>query len=295
MDQPNRQTATWIGIIALASWAALAFLTTLGRGIPPFEMLALNAAVAFALGCLYLARRGRKGFAVLRQPVQAWLLAAGAIFAYHALYFYALASVPPARASLICFFWPLLIVVFAALANRRLQAAHLIGALLGLLGVFLIFADGARGAEPTGAVSGYFAAAACAVIWAAYSVANRRYAGVPSEMLIGVAGLVALASGLCHFAFETTVLPDLRQGIAILLLGIFPLGVGFLAWDHATKYGNLPLLGALSYLTPLVSTLVLIASGQTTATLGLGLAALAIVAGAAIAARPPARPAALRA
>ena len=40
-----------------------------------------------------------------------------------------------------------------------------------------------------------------------------------------------------------------------------PTGLAFLAWDHATKHGRLPVLGALSYLAPLVSTLLLILTG----------------------------------
>jgi drug/metabolite transporter (DMT)-like permease len=62
---------------------------------------------------LLLALRGT-GFSELRQPVIPWIVAVGAIFSYYALYFYALATVPPAHASLIAYFWPLLIVIFSA-------------------------------------------------------------------------------------------------------------------------------------------------------------------------------------
>ncbi len=66
-----------------------------------------------------------------------------------------------------------------------------------------------------------------------------------------------------------------------MALGLGPTGLAFFAWDHATKHGRLPLLGALSYLTPLASTLLLVAAGQVAAS-GLMLLAAGIVIGGAL-------------
>ena len=93
----------------------------------------------------------------------------------------------------------------------------------------------------------------------------------------------ALAGGIVHAMFESTVWPTPQQSLSILLLGIGPTGLAFLAWDHATKHGNLPLLGALSYFAPLLSTLLLIVAGYAPATLLVGLSALLIVGGALLA------------
>ena len=91
-------------------------------------------------------------------------------------------------------------------------------------------------------------------------------------------------SGLiCHLAFETTVLPDPGQWTAIVVLGLGPVGLAFLAWDHATKHGSLATLGALSYLAPLISTLLLLAVGRSQAGPILIIPAVLIIAGAVIA------------
>lgn len=279
--------ATIIGMIALGFWAALALLTVRANGIPPFQLLALNTAVAFVGGFALLAIQGRQALAKLRQPLAPWLLSFMAIFLYHALYFYALAAVPPARASLIAFFWPLLIVVFAGLvpSGGGLQSRHLVGALMGLAGVALIFVE--RGEEIDMQIKplGYLAAAGCAVIWAGYSVMNRRYAAVPSEMLVGTCAAVAIVSGLAHLVFEQTVTPTPTQWGAAVLLGLGPVGLAFLAWDHATKHGNLSLLGTLAYLTPVVSTALLILVGIAAPTIWLGLGAVLVMAGAVLASR----------
>ncbi|MFJ1127932.1 DMT family transporter, partial [Bordetella bronchiseptica] len=144
-------------------------------------------------------------------------------------------------------------------------------------------AGGPPGADA--GADGYLAALGCAFVWSGYSALNRRYADVPSDMIGGVCGVVALAGGLCHLAFEQTVAPSVAQWWAILGLGIGPVGLAFFAWDYATKRGSLPLLGALSYLAPLVSTLLLIATGAAAAGWGPVLAALAIIGGAWLATR----------
>ena len=40
-----------------------------------------------------------------------------------------------------------------------------------------------------------------------------------------------------------------------------PLGLAFLAWDHGTKHGELPVLGTLAYAAPVLSTLLLVLLG----------------------------------
>jgi drug/metabolite transporter (DMT)-like permease len=107
-------------------------------------------------------------------------------------------------------------------------------------------------------------------------------------MVIGVCGAIALAGGACHLllakaGIETTVAPNLTQWLAILGLGIGPTGLAFLAWDHATKHGRLSLLGSLSYLSPLLSTLLLISTRRAEASWQILLAAVLIILGATVA------------
>src|SRR3546814_1148446 len=71
----------------------------------------------------------RAAFARLRQPWPVWLTGIGGLFGYHALYFTALSHAPAVEASLICYLWPLLLVLFSALLpGERLRWWHLAGA-----------------------------------------------------------------------------------------------------------------------------------------------------------------------
>lgn len=277
-------SATLIGVIAVFLWACLALLTTLTAGIPAFQLLALSFAVAFVASLCVLGMRGAAGFSSWRQPWPVWATGFAGIFVYHALYFFALKAAPAAEASLIAYLWPLLIVLLSSFATgESLRKRQLLGALLGLAGTSFIMQLRARSDSASMPVVGYAAAFACAWVWAMYSVFNRRFSHVPSSIIGGICGLVAVAGGLCHLALETTVRPGPGQWAAIIALGLGPVGLAFFAWDHATKHGNLSMLGALSYLAPLFSTLLLIAVGQSDAKPILMIPAVLIITGAVIA------------
>ncbi|MBI3452222.1 MAG: EamA family transporter, partial [Rhodospirillales bacterium] len=102
-----------------------------------------------------------------------------------------------------------------------------------------------------------------------------------------------------HLAFETTYVPADGEWLAALGLGLGPVGLAFYLWDVGVKRGDIRALGAVSYMTPLLSTLLLVLFGRAEASLRLGLACLLIVGGAALASRDlwrrrrPAAPASL--
>jgi len=73
--------------------------------------------------------------------------------------------------------------------------------------------------------------------------------------------------------------------VAVLLIvatGLGPLGAAFYLWDAALKRGDARRIGILSYLTPLASTLLLVATSGRPLTVWIAIAAILIV-GAAIA------------
>ena len=284
MTAPARRFGTAAGVAAILLWALLALFTTATEGVPPFQLLALSFAIAFACGTGLSAARGGLGRHLLRQPAGAWALGIGGLFGYHVFYFVALKNAPPADASLIAYLWPLLIVLLPALLpGERLRWFHLAGALAGFAGAALLVASRAELAFDPAHTGGYLAAGACALIWSGYSVANRRYGQVPTDIVGPFCGAVALLGLACHLGFEDWSQPTAAGWLAILGLGLGPVGAAFFLWDHGTKHGRIQLLGVLSYLAPLVSTVLLVAAGRAPATWQLGAACALIVAGAMLA------------
>ena len=260
---PSVKAATLSGLLAIVLWSSLALLTTATDGLPPFEVLTLSFGFAAVFGFVRTALRGRSGWRQLRQPWSALALTATALFGYHALYFIALKRAPAVEANLLNYLWPLLIVLFAALLpGVRVRGVQIAGTLLGLVAaVVLVTRGGGIEIEPR-YLPGYLAALGAAVVWAAYSVLNRRHAQVPSEAIIAACATVALFGLLAHLGFEQTVRPNLQQWLVLALMGAGPVGAAFLLWDHGTKHGDIAVLGSLSYLAPLLSTLLLVLAGR---------------------------------
>lgn len=275
-----------IGAAAILLWATLALFTTLTARVPPVQLVAMAFFVAFLVGSAAALVRGRHPFGVFRQPAGAWLLSVGGLFGYHACYFLAFRLAEPIEVNLINYFWPLLIVLFSALLpGERLRRHHVAGAGLGLLGVFLLVTQGAGLTVRMEALPGYGTALAAAVIWAGYSVLNRRYHRVPTEAVTGFCLATASLAAVLHLALEDTVLPRGTEWAAVLALGLGPVGAAFFVWDHGTKHGHLPTLGALAYTTPLLSTLLLILSGRGDGHWTVWAACLLVIGGAVLASR----------
>lgn len=286
-DLTAQRRATAIGGLAVLIWSTLALFTTATGRIPPFQLVAMAFAVAFACAFAKWLARGQDIRAQFAWPAPVWTLGILGLFGYHALYFLALKSAPPATANLINYLWPLCIVLFAApLAGERLRWWHLGGVGLGLAGTAIVLLAGGGVEFSSAYVVGYVAALGCAVVWGLYSVLSRRFGEVPTDAVGAFCGAAALLALACHLAFEPTVWPaDGGQWLAVLALGIGPAGGAFFLWDIGVKRGDIRALGALSYAAPVLSTLLLVLFGRATADLGLALACLLVSAGAVLASR----------
>lgn len=288
LPNPHADTrrATFIGGTAVLMWATLALLTTLTGAVPPFQLVAMAFAQAFLIGLIWPLSQGRSPLAPLRQRPLVWLLGVGGLFGFHFLFFVAVKFAPPVEASLINYTWPLLIVLFSALLpGERLRWWHVAGAGMGLAGAALLIAgDGGVSLSGDHAL-GYMAAIGSALIWSGYSVLSRRVGDVPTDAVGGFCGATAFLALLCHLALETTVWPDATGWVAVLGLGLGPVGLAFFTWDHGVKRGDIRALGAFAYSAPLLSTLLLIAFGQGAFTPAVGVACILIVGGAILAAR----------
>ncbi|WP_144299833.1 aromatic amino acid exporter YddG [Elioraea rosea] len=274
--------ATAIGSVAVALWSSLAVLTVLAGPIPPFQLVAMTFAIGGAAGLVAVALRGSRVWQPV--PIGAWALSVAGLFGYHALYFAAFALAPAVEVNLVNYLWPLLIVLFAGLiGGLRLHARHLAGAALGFGGCVLAIGSGAGFALDN--LAGYLCALGAAFTWAIYSVLNRRFGTVPSDAVAGFCIATALLAVPAHLAFETTVRPDAGTLALVLAMGLGPVGLAFYAWDHGTKHGDLRLLGVLSYLTPVLSTLWLVLAGRAPLAPTLLIACALVAGGALLAAR----------
>jgi drug/metabolite transporter (DMT)-like permease len=132
---------------------------------------------------------------------------------------------------------------------------------------------------------GYVLALGSALIWSTYSLLTRRVPPFPTAavgLFCVVSGLLALGA---HAALEAPYVPSAREWLLIGALALGPMGAAFFLWDAALKRGDARAIGALSFLTPLLSTLLLIATGLGRFSWTIALAAALIVGGAVLGSR----------
>ena len=291
----STRSATGIGFISILLWSQLAVLAKLTGAVPPFQLVAMSFVLAGAIGLVSLLRAETGWRSLTTTPRGAWALGVSGLFGFHFFFFLALRSAPAAEASLINYLWPLLIVLFSAALPARdeetgLKWWHICGAALGLAGTLIIVTGSHSGDSAPGGNTipwlGYGAALAAALVWSSYSVANRRYAHVPSTSVAGFCLVTACAAALAHLSLETTLWPaSMSEWMAIIALGLGPVGVAFYFWDYGVKHGDIRVLGAAAYAAPLLSTLSLVVFGLSKATPSLWMACVLITAGAVLAAK----------
>lgn len=285
--------ATLTGFAAILIWSFLALLTAASGKMPPFQLSAICFAIGSVPGIVVLILKPER-LTLLRQPAKVWIVGIAGLFGYHFLYFTALRNAPAVEAGLIAYLWPLLIVVGSALLpGERLRWYHVTGAIAGLAGTILIV--GRNGFHFEGAYAiGYCAAFLCAFTWSGYSLLTRRFDAVSTDVVTGFCLATSVLSLACHIGLETTIWPEtILQWIAVVGLGLFPVGAAFYAWDYGVKNGDIQILGAASYAAPLLSTLILTLFGFAEPSWGIAGACLLVTGGAVLAAhrmilrRPP--------
>jgi drug/metabolite transporter (DMT)-like permease len=272
-----------LALAAIALWASLAALGVALAHLPPFLLTGLGLLVGSVIALPLSGWR----LSAWRVPRRTLMLGVYGLFGFHFLLFLALRHAPPLQANLVNYLWPLGMVVMAPwlLPAVRFRWQYLAAGLMGFAGAALAIASRGQAAAGDGFEIGYLFALASAFVWASYSLLTQRVPRFPTASVGSFAAVSGGLSLLCHFAFEPSVSLSARDALLIALLGIGPLGGAFFLWDAALKRGDARRIGLLAFLTPLLSTAVLIVVHGQRAHPVLALAVMLIVGAAAWGAR----------
>jgi drug/metabolite transporter (DMT)-like permease len=239
-----------------------------------------------------LALRGQNGgvMAFFRLP-RRYLFVCGALMSAYIVLLYLALGLARNNAQvivvgLINYLWPALTLLFSLpILGNKANGWLAVGSLIALAGVGAASFSGSEISlgDLSGAWLPYLLVLGAAVCWSLYTNLAKRWLGEGDAN--GVA-LFLLAGGISLgilrlFYPETSVwsLPTLgKLGYVILC----PAFLAYTFWDLGTRKGKMVLLTALSYLTPLLSTLISVWVLDEPASPRLWLAAGMIVAGAAV-------------
>ena len=270
---------------AIFLWASLASLATLLSNIPPF----LLTGIGLIIGALVSLPALRSGITAWKIPLKTLLIGVYGLFGYHFMLFLALQTAPAVEANLVNYLWPLLIVLLSPLFTKSLSLnfRYVLAAISGFAGAVLAITSGGSGFGFSSIELGYFFALAAAVIWATYSLATTKVPRFPTPAI----GLFALVSGVlaigAHFLFEPAASISTADWLLLLVLGVGPLGGAFYLWDAALKIGDPRRIGLLAFLTPLLSTALLVVVSGNSLSWQLLVATGLIVGGALLGPRSP--------
>ncbi|MCS5711868.1 EamA family transporter [Candidatus Berkiella aquae] len=255
--------ATYMGLGALIMWTVEPLLISEVNGLPIFEVLAIIFFSSFALTALRLTKR-RAWHTVLKQPAFIWLAGLTGICLSDFAYIYGAQYAPIAHVDLIDYLWPCLVVAFTSmLPKERFTPQHIIGALLGLLGIYvLVHHEISLNGFNFNYFIGYLLALFGAVLWGGYSAFSRYFKKVPTEMIGMYCGLGALLCLGLHLKFETFVTPTWTQGSLAVVTGISGAGIAYQLWDYGVKYGDVYLLSTITYVARIAAMALLVMFGK---------------------------------
>jgi drug/metabolite transporter (DMT)-like permease len=241
---------------AFAAKYALADLTVL-------QLLTLQfGAATLALAAMRAVQRGPRdlagGWPAPRHILVGLIGLTGTIF----LQYLAFDLARIVEANVIAYAWPLFVAVWAAAVVRNLQARlGLLLAVIGFAGVGLIF--DARGglSFADGMQFGYIFAVASAACMAFYTVASSRIP-VSGDRLMLPATMLGTITAFGLSLWQGTPWPAPAAWWTAVYIGVGPMAAGFGLWTLAMSGDGAKRLAPVGYGTPLLSTVLLLLSGE---------------------------------
>jgi drug/metabolite transporter (DMT)-like permease len=247
----NQKRAFALGIVTILCWGSLATFGNLLLHLPPFYTL----GVTFLIGSV----PGLFNFRKMFPPFSVLIWGVAGYFGYHFFLFYAFRFAPAIEANLINYLWPVFMVLFTPIAfkQQKLKSYHILGGILSILGC-LVLVSGQIEKMQSESIKGYLLALAAAVTWPVYSIVKKK---LPPTEVWAIASFCLFSGMLClltHYLIEPRVVLQTRDALLLITMGLGPFGLAFYCWDLALREGDSRALGALAYLTPVLSTLGLI-------------------------------------
>ncbi len=222
---------------------------------------------------------------MLMVPVPALVLMVLGFLGHNGLFMSALHFAPPGEVTVISYLWPVMVVVIQSLfAIARPSRLQWIGVGLGFAG-FLVFAWPALNEDSFAAMQGSVVfgltlALAAALSFATYSALRPRISGGPVDAVGTACGVAAIIAAALHVGSGGEIAAlDAPSLLAMILLGAGPMGLANLMWDHGVRNGDSRILSACAYLTPILSTSLLVLLGLAAPTMGLAIGGMLIIAG----------------
>ena len=264
----SRTLNTALGIAAIALWSTtVAFGRSLTEQLGSLTTASLIYLVGGTLGCGYLAFAPRARTA-LKSMNARYLIGCGILFVVYMASLYSALGLARDRqqvllVGLVNYLWPMLTLLLSIpILKTRATVLAPIGALVGTVGVFLAMTQGegftwqVLRQNLLDNSTPYLSGAVAAVSWALYSNLSRKWAANSQG---GAVPLFMLGTGII-LALARLAFPEQGQwterAVRELLFMSVASSLAYLFWERAMRHGDIILVAACSYATPLLSVII---------------------------------------
>lgn len=268
LSSAGNGSATAGGLTALLLWSTtVALARSASEQVGPFTAAAAIYGVSAAATCIGLVFTPAKLQRILRLP-RLYLGVCGSLFVLYMIALYIAIGLAHDRAqtlvvALLNYLWPSLTILFSLpLLHVKARLWLLPGTILALAGVCLVLTQGQdllRHAVAENSLlnpAAYIMATFAAIAWALYSNLTRRWAGGSgpgaAELFLTATAIIMLVLSLCS---QEPGAWTRRAMCEVAVMGMAN-WAAYGLWDKAMRRGNMSLVAAASYGTPLLSTLI---------------------------------------
>ena len=255
----DRKRATLIGLVAILLWSTMVgLIRSVSEGLGPVGGAAMIYTVS---GLLCLAT---VGFPDIKRFSKGYLIAGSVLFVSYEMCIalslgFAATRSQAIEVGMVNYLWPSLTILFAILFNGQKSTLWVIpGLAISLLGVGWVL-GGENGLHVHDIMQNivssplsYGLAFAGAFIWAAYCTVTSRYARGQN----GITLFVLLTALSLWVKYAVSDQPEMVFSVPVvvkLLMCGVALGFGYAAWNIGILHGNVTVLAAVSYFTPVLS------------------------------------------
>lgn len=249
-----------LGISAILLWSTMNSLMRLLS-----EALGPTAGAALMYTAATVALAAILGWPSVKRFPRRYLCVVGSLFvAYEIALFFALALAnshsQAIEVSVLNHMWPCLTIALAAVMRLQRPSVLLLpGMAISFLGVGWILSGG-QGLtldsilhNATQNPVSYGLGLSCAVLWALYCCMSKKIVHTQDGTVLFLA--FASVTLWIKYAFSDEPLPSAGlPTISLLIVTAVVIALGYAAWNKALQTGNLVMLAAVSYTSPVLST-----------------------------------------
>lgn len=246
------------GFTALILWSFYALFASFSKDIPTFFLMGVLSAILFSSFLIKWIIKKENIINKLKLRPRKFLIVFLGISIANMLYYSAFKLAPAFIVNILCYLWPMLMVIFlSVMEKKKLHFIEIIGIAFGFLGVVVLGIDLF---DPNTINISYLLGYLLAILFAlatAFYCASLKRVDVATEDFVVVFLYSSVIYFVLHFLYEEPfVFNNSRQYIVIIALTLC--GYGSFFWNYALhNEANVKILASFSYFMPIVSSLLL--------------------------------------